>query len=185
MKTIVEKCSEVLQNNGVILYPTDTIWGLGCDATNISTIQRIYGIKNRSFDKKCIVFMQNVEMLYQYTGVYIEEKLLEKFEKPTTLVVEAKSDRLKHCLSDENTIAFRIPNNEFCQALLKAFNKPIISTSANISNDPNPVYFEDINSSIVDQVDYTIPEEYDTGIKSQSTILKITDSVEMKFEKLR
>ena len=164
-----------LNKGNVILYPTDTIWGLGCDATNEDAIEKIFSIKQRSKEKNLIVLVDSVEMLHQYVDVSKEiEHLILSLQMPTTVIYDNPKDLPRKIISDVNTIAVRITSHEFCKKLIAQFGKPIISTSANISGEAHPVNFEDISEEIKNKVDFIVSKEYDTSIhKYPSRLIKI------------
>lgn len=178
-KQMFNEITTILLEGKTILYPTDTIWGLGCDATNIEAIERIYELKKRPLQKSFIVFFPDIEMLEKY--LLEPEKnlnyLIEK-NKPTTFIVDYKLNLPKILASFEGTFAIRIPKNELCIQIMKQLNKPIVSTSANISGDISPKVFHEISNQILKQVDFIIPEIYDNGTGEASKIIKIENGIE-------
>ncbi|MDB5228178.1 MAG: putative ribosome maturation factor rimN [Bacteroidota bacterium] len=164
-----------LQKGNIILYPTDTIWGLGCDATNEDAIEKIFSIKQRSKEKNLIVLMDSVEMLRRYVDINKDiENQVSSLEVPTTVIYDDPKDLPRKIISDVNTMAIRITKHEFCKQLIAAFGKPLISTSANISGEAHPIYFEDISEEIKNKVDFIVPKEYDTSAyKQPSRLIKI------------
>ncbi len=145
-----------LENGDIILYPTDTIWGIGCDATNEKAVEKIYALKKRPGSKSMIVLVQNVFALANITDTPIVEvnEFLASQTKPTTIIYPAAKNIAQNLIADDGTIAVRIPANEFCKNLLTAFKKPLVSTSANISGANTPVVFDDIDSYIKNGVDF-------------------------------
>ena len=173
----IKSLSEALYAGKSILYPTDTVWGLGADATNLAAIEKIYQIKERPLHKNFIILFKDIEMLKEYgniTEFQINTIQNECSEKPTTIILEIDFNLPNILKSDEGLIAFRIPDNAFCQALLAEFKKPIVSTSANISNIPTPIYFEDIDTQIKEKVDIIANPFFDSGNHKPSQILKIS-----------
>ncbi len=178
----INKAVEVLRNGGTILYPTDTIWGIGCDATNARAISKVYKIKFRSPQKPMILLAESVTMI----GHYVENlpeialEVLESYKEPITVVYEKARNLPRNLVPKDGTIAIRIPRDEFCLQLIKLLGKPIISTSANMSGDPSPVSFSKISSKIKDAVDYICTAKY-TEIKTPkpSTIIRIQDDGQM------
>lgn len=166
---------EVLKNGGIILYPTDTIWGLGCDATNIKAIERIISIKGRDSSKNLIILVSDIEMLEKYIEFLPSQalNLLNEFETPLTIIYP-KSKNLPSLLSQNETIGIRIPKHDYCQKLLKEFGKPIVSTSANISQQPSPKSFKEISIEIKNGVDFIAEVEQDKKSSQASSIFKIT-----------
>ena len=139
-----------LQKGGNILYPTDTVWGIGCDATNEKAVTKIFRIKKREESKSLVILVNNIEMLRQHVGE-IPTKLidiLKKATKPTTVIYKSPKGLAKNVIAKDNTVAIRIAQDEFCQKLIKKFGKPLVSTSANISGSRTPSTFKEINQSI-------------------------------------
>lgn len=173
----IKEISEALMQGKTILYPTDTIWGIGADATNSLAVERIYQIKERPKNKSFIILFKDIAMLKEYgniTEYHIKTIQDECSEKPTTIILEIDFNLPNILKSEEGLIAFRIPKNDFCQSLFHQFNKPIVSTSANISNMPSPIYFEDIDCQIRERVELIVDPIFDTGSHQPSQILKIS-----------
>jgi L-threonylcarbamoyladenylate synthase len=154
----VEKALAVLKRGGVILYPTDTIWGLGCDATNEAAISRIYEIKKRPDSKSLIVLVADERTVLQYVAApdlavfdYIEEQ-----ERPTTIIFDHAVGLPDNLVAEDGSIAIRLVKDEFCRHLVKRLRKPLVSTSANISGTAAPGKFNDIDGSIKNSVDYVV-----------------------------
>tara|TARA_Y100001968_G_scaffold332914_1_gene393030 strand:+ start:1671 stop:2246 length:576 start_codon:yes stop_codon:yes gene_type:complete len=175
-KKIMQKACTILNNGGIILYPTDTIWGLGCDATNEEAIKKIYDIKNRKQNKPLIILIHDAKLLsnYVHSVPKIAYDIIEKSTQPTTIIYD-KPIGLPELLIHQNTIAIRVIKNHNIKLLLKHFNKAITSTSANISTLNNPVSFSDIDGYIKNNVDYIVPENVikSEKINKSSTIIKI------------
>lgn len=178
----ISKAIEVLRNGGTILYPTDTIWGIGCDATNARAISKIHKIKYRSPGKPMILLAENAAMIERYVENLPEIALevLQSYHEPLTVVYEKARNLPRNMIPEDGTVAIRIPRDEFCLQLIKLLGKPITSTSANISGDPSPVSFNKINSQIKEAVDY-ICTTNKTVINTPklSTIIKINDDGQM------
>ena len=172
METEVNKCIEVLGKGGLILYPTDTVWGIGCDATIDSAIRKIFKLKQRSDSKALISIVSSYEQLKKLTHITKEIS----FEKPTTVIYNKIIGISKLAISADGTAAIRIVNDNFCQQLLSRFNKPIISTSANISKEDTPSCFNDINQKIIDGVDYVVNLRKDEIMNKSSSIIKFEKS---------
>ncbi len=178
MKNPIEHIDEInpfLQQGKTILYPTDTIYGIGCDATNENAVDKIFEIKNRPKEKSLIILVDSVEMLKKYVTVTNEiESLITSFELPTTVIYSNPRGLAKNAINSDNTIAIRVVNHKFCKELIHQFGKPIISTSANISGEKNPVSFSAISEDIKNKVDFIVNEKYDTSIyKFPSKLIKI------------
>jgi L-threonylcarbamoyladenylate synthase len=172
---MIEETLKHLVNGKTILYPTDTVWGLGCDATNIEAVKEIYKIKNREESKSLIVLVSSLEMLKKY--VTVPEKaseILKKAQKPTTIIYSNPTGIASNIINKEdNTLAIRIVQNDFCEELIEKFGKPIVSTSANVSGNPTPKSFSEVEQSILDSVDYIVNLQQDKVSEKSSTILKI------------
>lgn len=166
---------EILNNGGIILYPTDTIWGLGCDATNIKAIEKIISLKGRDSSKNLIILVSDIEMLEKYIEFLPSQalSLLNEFKTPLTIIYP-KSKNLPSLLSQDETIGIRIPKHKYCQELIRNFKKPIVSTSANISNQPSPKCFKEISMEIKNGVDFIAEVEQDKESSQASSIFKIT-----------
>ncbi len=185
MNNDINNALEVLRKGGVILYPTDTIWGLGCDATNPEAIKKIFNIKERVDNKSMIILMDSVNRL----GIYVEDvpdaayDLIELSEKPLTVILEgAKSLAYNVINRKNNSVGVRVVNDKFCQQLIQRFKKPIVSTSANISGKASPACFDDINSKIIEQVDYVVEHRQADISKAQpSSIIKINHDSTIKI----
>jgi L-threonylcarbamoyladenylate synthase len=154
----IKRAIEVLQRGGVILYPTDTIWGLGCDATNEQAIRRIYDIKRRDDSKSLIVLMADEREVLQYVAApdLAVFDFLEEQERPTTIVYEQAVGLPGNLVAADGSIGIRLTQDVFCRHLIKRFKKPIVSTSANISGEPSPQTFSDVSNAIKSQVDYIV-----------------------------
>ncbi|MGG6231413.1 L-threonylcarbamoyladenylate synthase [Tenacibaculum sp. SDUM215027] len=164
-----------LKSGKTILYPTDTVWGLGCDATNEEAVKKIYELKNREESKSLIILVASIEMLQEYVE-YIPEKaiqILNKAEKPTTIIYNNPKGLALNTIALDNTIAIRIPQDEFCIQLINELGKPIVSTSANVSEEPTPKSFSEISQAILKNVDYVVNLHQDKVTEKSSTILKI------------
>lgn len=175
----VKKAVEILKKGGVILYPTDTIWGLGCDATNAKAIKKIYELKQRSASKSMIVLVEDEIRLRNHVG-YVPETmydLLESVNKPLSVIYPDAKNIAEEVIADNGSIAIRVTSHPFCQAMIKLLGGPIVSTSANISGAPNPTTYQDISQQIKEGVDYIIPTCHETinEVKASTLILLQTD----------
>ena len=157
-ETDIVQCLKVLSNGGLILYPTDTVWGIGCDATNAEAVKRIYQLKQRDDSKALIVLLDSVEHLDHYVVDVpeIARELIDVAVKPLTIIYEGAYNLAPNVLGNEDSVGIRIPNDEFCHRLCERFGKPIVSTSANVSGAPTAKTFADIDASIVQGVDYAV-----------------------------
>lgn len=157
LKEEIRQACEVLKNGGVILYPTDTIWGLGCDATNKEVVKRIYDIKQRADHKSMLVLLDDAGKIASYADVPdIALQLIEVCDKPTTIIYPNAHHLAENLIAEDRTIGIRITNEEFSKSLLYRFRKPIVSTSANISGQPTPQCYAEISEEIKNAVDYIV-----------------------------
>jgi len=176
MHNDINKALEVLKAGGVILYPTDTIWGIGCDATNAEAVKRVYEIKNREDSKAMLVLMENPNRLNSYVDEVpeIAWDLIDANDKPMTLIYPGAKNLAPNLINSDGTIGIRISNEEFTQNLIQRFKRPIVSTSANISGDPSTANFLEINEKLKELVDYVVEYRQDDMEKaSASSIIKI------------
>jgi len=152
------RCLEVLKTGGSILYPTDTIWGIGCDATNEKAIEKIYTLKKRSDEKAMIVLVADERDIMQHVAAPDLSLFdyLQTMSKPTTVIYDGALGFAENLVGKDGSIAIRICKEEFCRHLVKRFRKPIVSTSANISGMPFPKKFTDIDPYIKQGVDYIV-----------------------------
>lgn len=158
MKQEIRTCIEILRKGGTILYPTDTIWGIGCDATNSRAVQKIHKIKKRMENKSLIVLLDRKERLYHYIDTIpdIALDLLDIVKTPLTIVYPNARNLAKNIIAPDGSIAIRLVHFEFCYKLIRMFQKPIVSTSANITGQPTPLMYKSIPKEIIAQVDYVV-----------------------------
>jgi L-threonylcarbamoyladenylate synthase len=178
-KDDIEACLKVLHNGGIILYPTDTIWGLGCDATNAAAVQKIFDLKQPTESKSFVVLVSDERELMQYVATLdlAVFDFLDQQTKPTTVIYENVIGLADNVLAADGSVAIRICKQDFCKNLIKRFRKPIISTSANISNQPAPSIFKEIVSGVIEKVDYIVKYTQGNEIPAQpSAIVKWTDN---------
>lgn len=184
LKTEIEKALAVLKSGGIILYPTDTVWGLGCDATNAEAVEKINVIKNRSTDKSFIILVDTDSKIQSYAEDVpdVAYDLIEYAENPLTIVLSGAKNLPKNVINSDGTIAIRVIKHDFVQPLLQRFRKPLTSTSANISGQPTPRYFDEIDEQVKNAVDYIVDweQEVKTPAKS-STIMKLSPSGQFSF----
>lgn len=155
----MEKALETLLSGGTILYPTDTIWGIGCDATNPDAIAKIYEIKKREKTKSMIILVENERRLQDLVDVpEMAWQIIDLSEKPVTLVYDNPRGLPKELLAEDGSIGIRIVKDDFCKKLISKLNKPLVSTSANFSGDKSPLKFSDIKPEIIGLVDYAVEE---------------------------
>jgi len=181
MEDDIQKAIKVLEAGGTILYPTDTIWGIGCDATNKSAVAKVYKIKNKAKDASYIILLCDASQLKKYVKTLppIIWDLVESIDNPTTIIYSGAKNLAKNVIHKDGSIGIRIVKDSFCSRLIKEFGKPIVSTSANLSGDPAPYVFRDIPEIIKKRVDYVVESSRSTVKKTKaSTIIKLKESGE-------
>lgn len=159
----IEQCLRVLHTGGLILYPTDTVWGIGCDATNEDAVAKVYALKKRSDEKSMIILLADERDIIKYVTqpdprVY---DYIKGIHKPTTIIYEGAIGLAQNLTPQNNSIAIRIVRDRFCKDLVKRFRKPVVSTSANVSGYPAPGVFTDIDIEIKNGVDYIVQHRQD------------------------
>jgi L-threonylcarbamoyladenylate synthase len=169
----IEKCLDVLKSGGLILYPTDTVWGIGCDATNEKAVEKIYRLKRRSDEKAMIVLVADEKDIMQHVAAPDLSLFdhLDKTTKPTTVVYEGALGFADNLVAKDGSIAIRICKDEFCRQLIKRFRKPIVSTSANISGMPAPKFFKEISDEIKNGVDHVVQFRQEDATSAQPSSL--------------
>ena len=170
----IETAITFLKKGKLILYPTDTVWGIGCDATSSKAIENLYNLKKRDEGKAMICLVNDYQMLKSYIPkISISQLSYLNSKIPTTVIFENSKGVSEKALGENKSIAMRIPKHNFCNKLITKFGKPIISTSANISNKQSPLNFHQIENEILDGVDYVVNLEKETVTKKTSRIIKI------------
>ena len=184
MEKDIKKALQVVQAGGIILYPTDTVWGIGCDATNAAAVDRIYSLKQRDDSKSMIILVADERSILKYTAnpdpaVFA---LLEEANRPTTVIYENALGLPENLINEDGSIAIRIVREPFCKALIKRLKKPIVSTSANISKDSTPRTFNEISATIKEGVDYIVKyRQNDLTIADPSRIIKLKRNGEIEI----
>ncbi|MCT1529653.1 L-threonylcarbamoyladenylate synthase [Sphingobacterium daejeonense] len=183
-KEDINSALETLRSGGLILYPTDTIWGIGCDATNPDAVEKIFALKGRDKGKSMIILLGNDNQLSSYVREVPEVayELIEATDKPLTIIYSNAKNLAENVIADDGSIGIRIVNHPFCEQLLQRFRKPIVSTSANISGDPSARNFSEISEEIINGVDYVVKfgqQELANG--TASTIMKLDPSGKFEF----
>ncbi|MEZ2445585.1 L-threonylcarbamoyladenylate synthase [Chitinophaga sp. RCC_12] len=166
----------VLRTGGLILYPTDTIWGIGCDATDEKAVQKIYALKKRSESKSLVVLLADVKDLLHYVANPRPDMadIIAGFTRPTTVIYEGALGLAPNVISEDGSIAIRIVKDPFCRHLIKRLRKPLVSTSANVSGEPSPASFHDVSASIRNGVDYVVNyRQNDETPSAASRIIRI------------
>lgn len=175
MKDEIHNAKEILEKGGLILYPTDTVWGIGCDATNETAVQKVYALKQREDTKALICLVANDFMLEKHITNVPETAwdIIDLSEKPVTIIYDGPKGIAKNLIATDNTLAIRIASDQFCRYLINNFKKPIVSTSANISGQPAPQSFKDISPQILKGVDYVVNLHHDKKNGRPSSIIKL------------
>jgi L-threonylcarbamoyladenylate synthase len=184
MQNDIKEAVEVLRQGKLILYPTDTIWGIGCDATNPEAVEKVYNLKQRNDSKSMIVLVGSPNML----NIYLDQvpdiawDLIDVADKPLTIIYPKARNLAKNLIAADGSIGIRVVKHVFCERLLQAFRKPIVSTSANITGEPFPKDFSYISKEILLGVDLVIPKIYDQSKNSvPSGIIQLGPSGEVKI----
>lgn len=174
----IENCDRVLNEGGIILYPTDTVWGIGCDPNNEIAISKIFKLKQRSESKSMIILVAEESDILNYTN---QESIkfydyLKGINKPTTVIYQQAKNLSEKVIAEDGSVAIRVVKDKFCKELIKRFGKPLVSTSSNISGYPAPLLFSDIDILIKNGVDYIVRYRQDETEPGQpSAIVKIND----------
>jgi L-threonylcarbamoyladenylate synthase len=174
----IKACIEVLTNGETILYPTDTVWGIGCDALNENAVEKVFALKKRPKEKGFIVLLAEPKDVLQYIAAPHPDiiDILAGFDRPTTVVFEGPLGFPENLLNNDGSLAIRIPDEPFCKALLKRFRKPLVSTSANLSGEPGAQTFAMINPEIINGVAYTVKyRQDDSSPRQASRIVRILE----------
>jgi L-threonylcarbamoyladenylate synthase len=176
MENDLQQAVEVLRQGGLILYPTDTIWGIGCDATDEKAVEKVYALKKRQDEKSLLVLLDRADKLPDYMDEVPEMawNLLEIADKPLTIIYPGARNLARNLVAFDGSVGIRIVQDEFCRKLVQRFGKPVVSTSANISGQPWPAGFHKIDRELVKAVDYVVKHrQYDTGGARPSGIIKL------------
>lgn len=172
---IIQAC-KVLHEGGVILYPTDTIWGIGCDATNEKAVKRVYEIKKR-IDSKAMLCLVDKDIKVDFYVSDVPEiawDLIEMSEKPLTIIYSKARNLADNLIAEDGSVGIRVTKEEFSRRLCERFRKAIVSTSANLSGTPSPANFSEIKQEIIDQVDYVVKfRQEEKGNPKPSSIIKL------------
>jgi L-threonylcarbamoyladenylate synthase len=180
----VAKALKIVQEGGIILYPTDTIWGIGCDATNTEAVKKIFKLKHRDEAKSMIILLDTENKLQSYVREVpsIAYDLMEYAENPLTLVMPGAKNISPALISEDGSVGIRVAKHDFCQQLIQRLRKPLVSTSANISDKPSPQNFDQIDQEIIDGVDYVVDlEQHNTELKKPSTIMRLQPDGRFEF----
>ena len=179
----LKKAVEVLRSGGIILYPTDTIWGLGCDPTNAEAVKKIFKIKKREDFRNMLILLDDSGKLERYVKVpEIAWELLEASMSPITIIYPSAKNLAAGLIAEDGSTGIRITNDPFCKELIRRFGKPVVSTSANVSGTPAPSNFDDIQEEILSGVDYIVKWKQDDFVTNKpSSIIKIEENGQFKI----
>jgi len=175
---------KILRSGGVILYPTDTVWGLGCDATNAQAVRRIYEIKQRAENKSLIILVNSVPMLERYVDnpPEVALQMAELSEKPMTVIYDRGRSLAEGVASADGSVGVRVCSDPFCDALITGLRKPLVSTSANISGNSTPAIFDEISEEVKGAVDYVCLWRQDDRSRSKpSSVIKVSGNGVVKI----
>lgn len=178
----IHNAYEVIKEGGIILYPTDTVWGIGCDATNAEAVAKIYKLKQRAETQSMIVLMNGDKMMHNVFKEIPEVawQIMDLSENPTTLVLDNPRNIAANLIAPDKTLGIRIVKEPFCFKLLEKMKKPLVSTSANISGQPTPKSFKEISPEIIKGVDYVVNLHHEKIAGKPSTIIKLTNDSQVK-----
>ena len=187
----VHKAYEIIKEGGIILYPTDTVWGIGCDATNAEAVAKIYKLKQRAETQSMICLMNGEKMMYnvfkdipevawQIIDLSDSSDSEQAKQKPITLILDKPRNVAANLIATDNTLGIRIVKEPFCFKLMEKMRKPLVSTSANISGQPTPIGFKDISPEIIKGVDYVVNLHHEKIAGKPSTIIKLTSDSQVK-----
>lgn len=178
----INKCIKILQDGGLILYPTDTVWGIGCDATNFNAVAKVFHLKKREDSKALICLVSNQAMLERHVAKVPEVAydIIDLSTKPTTIIYDNPLGVATNLIAEDNTLAIRVASDKFCRYLINKFGKPIVSTSANISGQPTPKKFKGIAPVILKGVDYVVNLPLENENAPPSSIIKLSGNGEVK-----
>jgi L-threonylcarbamoyladenylate synthase len=174
----IRRCAEVIEAGGVILYPTDTVWGLGCDATNEAAVDRVFALKQRPKEKSLIVLLAEARDILQYVAAPPPDiiAMVEAFTTPTTVIYEHALGFADNVVNADGSIAIRVTTDAFCKALIKRIQRPLVSTSANVSGQPTPAIYKMIDPVIISGADHVVNYRRDDEvIKPPSRLVRMND----------
>lgn len=169
----IEQALEVLRNGGTILYPTDTVWGIGCDALNPAAVEKVFAVKKRPPEKSCILLIADPRDLLQYVSALDLSvfEYIENLDRPTTIIYDDVVGIADNLISADGSVAIRLVEEPFCRHLIKRLRRPLVSTSANISGEPTPAIFAEISPEIRAGVDYTVKYRQDDATRNSPSAI--------------
>ncbi|MDG0973114.1 MAG: L-threonylcarbamoyladenylate synthase [Crocinitomicaceae bacterium] len=179
----IKQTIEHLRKGNILLYPTDTLWGIGCDATNPVAVEKVFALKKRSDQKSLIALVHSVAFLERYVKQMPEVcyELLDNSDKPLTIVYENPINIAENAVAEDGSMGFRVTTDPICQRIIQQLNKPLISTSANLSGDSSPTCFDDVSPVIKSGVDFILDERTKEKMTKPSTIIKINNDSSFKI----
>jgi L-threonylcarbamoyladenylate synthase len=182
INTEIHNAFEVIKEGGIILYPTDTVWGIGCDATNPEAVAKIYALKKRAETNSMIILINGDKMLYNVFKEIPEVgwQIIDCAEKPLTLILDNPRNVATNLISADKSLGMRFVKEPFCFKLLERMKKPLVSTSANITGKATPKSFKEISPEIIKGVDYVVNLQREKITESPSTIIKLTNDLQVK-----
>jgi L-threonylcarbamoyladenylate synthase len=156
---VIRNCISVLRQGGLILYPTDTVWGIGCDASDENAVKKVFELKKRPDNKALICLVADVAMLERHVTAIpdLAYDLIDLSTKPTTIIYDRPKGIAKNLVGIDNTLAIRVAGDPFCRQLIRTFKKPVVSTSANLAGASTPSAYDEISAEILKGVDYIVP----------------------------
>ena len=180
----VDEAVRVLREGGIILYPTDTVWGLGCDATNAEAVDRIYRLKRSENKKSMLVLCASADMVVRYVnrapGIAFE--VMEMATSPLTLILPGATGVAANLIPDEGTLGIRVPDHEFCRRMLRALQRPVVSTSANISGEVTPTGLQEVSREIIDGIDFVVNPRFEgKPTRKASSIIAFGEGGEVRI----
>lgn len=183
MNEEINKALQILKEGGLILYPTDTVWGIGCDASNAEAVKKIYKLKQREDSKALICLVADDRMLKKYVKNVPETafNIIDVTDKPTTIIYDDAQNLAENLIAKDKTIAIRIPDDEFCYQLCRKLNGAIVSTSANISGFSTPKSFKEIVPQVLKGVDYVVNLQREKNCNKPSSIIKLSNNGVVKI----
>ncbi|NKI32917.1 L-threonylcarbamoyladenylate synthase [Croceivirga thetidis] len=181
----INKCHEVLKNGGLICYPTDTVWGIGCDASNASAIEKLFGLKKRNEPHEFTCLVANQSMLERHVEEVpkLAYDIIDLASKPTTILYDEPNGVAKNLILEDQTLAIRVVTDKFCQYLINKFKKPIVFTAANFNGQRIPKSFNDISKDILNGVEYVVNLPLENRKSQRSTIIKLSVDGKVKVIK--
>jgi len=180
----INRAVEVLTDKGLLLYPTDTIWGIGCDATNVEAVAKIYALKKRDLSKPLVVLVDSLRMLKDYVEQVHPrmDTLLAYHKRPLTVIYEKAKQLPDNLIAKDRSVAIRVVQDDFCKAMIRQFGKPIVATSANISNEPFPDNFGAISSEVIKGIDFVVRHRQCEKTANQPSVLvRVLANGELEF----